>query len=383
MPWWAPWRRSRRRLNPPSALDGLSDELVILLLSRAPFMTHGTLHVVCRRLKKLLRSSEFRQHRVECGLAEYGLVLAGGIRYDEQPIAECSTLTARGRWRSITPLSGVHAFGCSAILENEDGQPEMWMMGGRDRHWNPLATVEVYNLRTNTWRSCLPLSQPRQGAVAGVVGGRLVVAGGYGGYDDDAAKLTSVEAYTSTGWIPLPPLPHAAWNATACVLDGRLYVMGGIHCDKLQVLEFSEEKRRVRRRGAHGGNPFSWTVKGNLPAKRDSAASAVFDGKIWLMGGVVYAYDDDGDEVQPDNGPATVVIYDVQNDTWATGPELPRGICGCDAQILAGEIHVTGENDNGEPMTFRYGGHGWEEVPNFNDEQGMRYGAMRQSLLLG
>ena len=101
------------------------------------------------------------------------------------------------------------------------------------------------------------------------------------------------------------------------------------------------------------------------------------------MGGVVYAYDDDGDEVQPDNGPATVVIYDVQNDTWATGPELPRGIVGCDAQILAGEIHVTGENDNGEPMTFRYGGHGWEEVPNFNDEQGMRYGAMRQSLLLG
>ena len=44
-----------RRLNPPCALDGLSDDLVLRLFSRAPFMAHGTLHGVCRRLKTLLR----------------------------------------------------------------------------------------------------------------------------------------------------------------------------------------------------------------------------------------------------------------------------------------------------------------------------------------
>ena len=112
-------------------------------------------------------------------------------------------------------------YACSAIVEDEDGQPEMWVMGGYDGG-NILATVEAYNPRTNTWRSCLPLSQRRDGAVAGVVGGRLVVAGGYA----DGGVLTSVEAYTPTGWTPLPPLPHAA-DATACVLNGRLYVMGG------------------------------------------------------------------------------------------------------------------------------------------------------------
>ena len=50
-----------RRLNPPTALDGLSDDLVMRMFSRAPFMTHGTLHGVCRRLKTLLRSREFLQ----------------------------------------------------------------------------------------------------------------------------------------------------------------------------------------------------------------------------------------------------------------------------------------------------------------------------------
>ena len=96
-------------------------------------------------------------------------------------------------------------------------------MGGEDGE-GILATVEAYNPRTNTWRSCLPLSQRRTGAVAGVVGGRLVVAGGYGVGD---GALTSVEAYTPTGWTPLPPLPHAAYRGhgvraeRAALRDGR------------------------------------------------------------------------------------------------------------------------------------------------------------------
>ena len=45
----------------------------------APFEAHGSLHVVCRRLKTLLRSREFLQQRVDSGFAEYGLVVAGVI----------------------------------------------------------------------------------------------------------------------------------------------------------------------------------------------------------------------------------------------------------------------------------------------------------------
>ena len=83
-----------------------------------------------------------------------------------------------GRWRAIPPLSGPRSAACSAIVEDEDGQPEMWVMGGDGDNYIDLATVE-FTTRTNTWRSCLPLSQPRHGAVAGGAGGRLVVAGGW------------------------------------------------------------------------------------------------------------------------------------------------------------------------------------------------------------
>ena len=49
------------------------------MFSRAPFMTHGTLHAVCGRLKTLLRSPEFLQQRVETGLAEHGLVVTDEV----------------------------------------------------------------------------------------------------------------------------------------------------------------------------------------------------------------------------------------------------------------------------------------------------------------
>ena len=135
------------------------------------------------------------------------------------------------------------------------------------------------------------MSQRREGAVAGVVGGRLVVAGGC---CDGDGLLTSAEAYTGTGWTPLPPMPHTAtWQATACVLNGRLYVMGGYDSNKLQVLEMTEE------------NGLSWSRKADLPAERCGAASCMHEGKIWVMGGLVNF-----------QSSASVSIYDAEGDTW-------------------------------------------------------------------
>ena len=96
--------------------------------------------------------------------------------------------------------------------------------------------------------------------------------------------------------------------------------MGGISCDKLQVLEWSEE------------NGFSWTVKADLPAARGAAAGAVHDGRLWLIGGDI--------EFEPT---ASVIIYDIDSDSWAAGPALPRPINHGRAAELDGEIKFTAE----------------------------------------
>ena len=82
-------------------------------------------------------------------------------------------------------------------------------MGGSEGS-NTLATVEVYSPKTNSWRSCTPMSQRCVGAVAGVVGGRLVVAGGSWWV---MVPLIS-RGHTGTGG-PLP-MPHAAFAHGVC-----------------------------------------------------------------------------------------------------------------------------------------------------------------------
>ena len=306
--------------------DGADAPLVILAFSRAPFATHGSVRVVCRRLNAIIASPAFHDWRVERGLAEHGLVAAGGVR-DYEPTDACSIFFS-GQWRLAAALSFVRRSACSAIMEDEDGQPEMWVMGGVGGAVSEVATVEAYNPRTNTWRVCLPLSQRRQSAVAGVVGGLLVVAGGLG-HD---GVLTSVEAYTPTGWTPLPPLPHAVYEATACVVGGRLYVMGGRECNRLQVLEMTEE------------NQFSWSVRADLPAERGLAASAAaVDGKLWLMGGSpTYTAGD------------SVFVYDIARDSWAAGPALPRPLALCRATVHDRQIYLFGHDG-----ILRHGNAGW------------------------
>ena len=101
-----PSKASARRLNPPTALDGLSDDLVMRMFSRAPFMTHGSLHAVCRRLKTLLQSPEFLQQRVDSGLVEHGLVV----------VLQRSSLGTGGEPRGEVLDARLFALGMTALL---------------------------------------------------------------------------------------------------------------------------------------------------------------------------------------------------------------------------------------------------------------------------
>ena len=122
--------------------------------------------------------------------------------------------------------------------------------------------------------------------------------------------------------------------------------MGGADSNKLQVLEMSEE------------NEFTWTVKAELPSERSETYSTVLGAKLWLIGGRVW--DGQGHSM----GTATVNIYDVANDVWATGPALPGDLVDCKgATTWGGEIYVSGRtNENTEDVMFRYRGGAWEAV---------------------
>ena len=139
------------------------------------------------------------------------------------------------------------------------------------------------------------------------------------------------------------------------MLNGRLYVMGGLDCDKLQVLEMSEE------------NEFTWSVKADLPAARYRAASIGHEGKIWLIGGAVNH-----------QASSSVLIYDIEADSWGTGPALPRATDRVRAATLNGELFVNCRLER-ELVNWIYRNAEWAEGPGGLDGE---YGALA-SILLG
>ena len=327
------------RLYPPRChwFDLLSNELSIEVLARLPFMSHGTVRTVCKRCSILIKSEPFRVQRRELGYAEHGVVVAAGVRGQAGCTANCWMYTG-GRWRPIAPLSAPRENACSAVFDGE-----MFVMGGEDDEGLAfLTTVEAYNPQTNTWRSCSPMSQGRSGAVAGAVGGSLVVCGGLGGADNPA--LQSAEAYTSeTGWTPLPPPPHKVYRAAACVLDGKLYVVGSFDSNILQVWDGT-----------------SWTCKANLPTRRwDAAAGIAHDGKLMVIGGHV------GRVEARDTKSDSVILYDPATDTWEETSPVPtlRGSC-CATNAPSGGFLLFSADFNGTgepPAVLHYEARAWSE----------------------
>ena len=123
----------------------------------------------------------------------------------------------------------------------------------------------------------------------------------------------------------------------------------------------SEEDRRGIRTVCGQSDKAALAVVNCRPAERIFAASAVVDGKLWLMGGLV-TEEDEGLGQEPT---ASVSIYDPSLDSWAAGPPLPAGAVGgtpgygWHTAVHAGEIHLN--HRRGFSIVCRGGA--WEELP--------------------
>ena len=134
------------------------------------------------------------------------------------------------------------------------------------------------------WRLSTPLPEPRAGYAAGVLDGKLVIAGGTyweGEKDNWTRKLfsTSTHAFdpeTET-WERLPDAPLPFGYAAYTVVQNRLYVLGGYDGQKenSQILTLQRE-----------GSNYVWNSAGELPETRLFAWAGSAGSKIYLLGGV-------------------------------------------------------------------------------------------------
>jgi len=150
----------------------------------------------------------------------------------------------------------------------------------------------------------LPRSSLESGVVA--LGTRLVVLGGFAEGLQIATDVHALDTLVDEpAWVALPPAPIALTHPNLAAVAGSLYLLGGLDGTAFTprgdtyVLSIT---------GAQ------WEPKAPLPAgaERGSAAIIVTAPHVYLIGGATAT-----------GTLATVLDYDLANDTWSTLPELP------------------------------------------------------------
>ena len=146
--------------------------------------------------------------------------------------------------------------------------------------------------------------------------------------DDDSDLIDAVEAYDPLfgAWTQVASLPAARHHHTAAVVDGKIYVVGGIFHD--------DEGEKVATSLVEMYDPAadSWQQMAAMPTARYSHASAVMDGKIYVSGGFTTSRElSDAFEA-----------YDPVTNTWTTLASLSEVRADHASAAAHGKLYVFG-----------------------------------------
>lgn len=156
------------------------------------------------------------------GVGRLAFVLGG------QPFSEVATVdvydSAKDSWSQRTPMPAPR-WGHAAV--EHDGL--IYVSGGR-RAGETLAAVDAYDIRSDTWSPRAPMASARWGHVSVVWDGLIYAIGGASGSGSSLQLLASVEVYdprTDT-WSPARPMMRDRGDAAGAVLDGVIHMVGGL-----------------------------------------------------------------------------------------------------------------------------------------------------------
>lgn len=181
-------------------------------------------------------------------------------------------------------------------------------------------------MQLGTWLTKTPMPTARSSVMAEVINGKLYVVGGvrgpHGCCNADVATLEVYDPATDT-WISKASMPEPRSAGGAAITDGRLYVVGGYSYSQgrdlatLQVYDPASD---------------SWATKTPMPTARRWLSVEAIDGLIYAIGGTR------NDLAQF----STVEVYNPATDTWTTKASMPTARSAMASTVINGKIYVAG-----------------------------------------
>jgi N-acetylneuraminic acid mutarotase len=127
-------------------------------------------------------------------------------------------------------------------------------------------------------------------------------------------------------WATKASMPTARAQLGVAVVNGKIYAIGGANNTAAgpTVLSVNEE---------YDPATNTWTKKEPMPTVRHSFGIAVYENKIYCIGGSI-------------NGPMLAVneVYDPATDTWETKTPMPTARAALSANVVTDKIYLIGGN---------------------------------------
>ena len=149
-----------------------------------------------------------------------------------------------------------------------------------------------------------------------------------GGIDDNYEPCDAVEAYDplSGAWTQVSSLPVPLYRHTAAAVDGKIYVIGGV------IYDDEGEAVVMDRVVMYDPATNSWQQMAAMPTARVCHSAAVLDGKIYVSGGFTTSRElSDAFEA-----------YDPVTNTWATLASLSEARADHASAAFNGRLYVFG-----------------------------------------
>ncbi len=176
-----------------------------------------------------------------------------------------------------------------------------------------VSSSMVFAADPNTWTTKASLNTARYDHQAVVLNGHIYVIGGITG----GSYLNSVEEYDPVAdtWTTKAPMANARTGHQLEVVDGKIYVIGG---SGSQVEEYDPTKD-------------TWTTKASMNIGRGNFATAVVNGKIYAMGG---------------SGINSLEEYDPTKNIWVTKASMSTERMNFKVAVVKGKIYAIGGRGN-------------------------------------
>ncbi|NWL89547.1 hypothetical protein DMN77_18525 [Paenibacillus sp. 79R4] len=191
---------------------------------------------------------------------------------------------------------------------------------------------------TEEWTPRADLPEPRMGAAAVTVNGKIYVFGGAS--DSNQAfkgkkQKNTYEYDPSTNiWVKKTDMPTARAGLSAVVYNNKVYVIGG-------YLDVGTTLQRTNKVEVYDPSTDTWTEVANMPTARSWASAVTFNDKIYVFGGGKNA-NSNGTQ---NTALATVECYDPNTNEWTTKKDMPFTGNGAVAAVVQNKVYIFGGSD--------------------------------------